>query len=90
MPKDYRLMSDDELHVFIQGGAQLGSEVYRGAEQELLRRSVSKLAIASEQVRHEVGNFSRSSRRLSIAMIALTIAIPVSYTHLTLPTTPYV
>ena len=77
MPKDYRLMSDDELHVFIQGGAQLGSEVYRGAEQELLRRSVSKMAVASERVRDEVRRFNRCSTFLSSTMIVLTIAIAV-------------
>ena len=77
MPKDLRSMSKDELFGWIQGGAQLGSEMYRAAEQELMRRSVSEMAVASERVRDEVRRFNRCSTFLSSTMIVLTIAIAV-------------
>ena len=62
--------------------AQLGLRFLRGA----VRRHVPS---RFERVRLLAGIDGMTARQLDLA-IAATVFVPVSYTHLTLPTTPYV
>ena len=88
--------SSAELHEMAEtfnGMAEALQQQHRQLEQQAFTDSLTGIpnrALFEDRARHALDRSLRTNERIAVLMIDLDDFKPVSYTHLTLPTTPYV